>query len=297
MIIMANKFKLKGHMSFVLRNGWISKGMIEISKCPRLYWEKYPNIILGVGSTMAKSIRFYLSQTGIIEEINEDGNRIARLTDIGNIIYENDRYFEYDLTLALAHYKMINNEIETIWSIFFNDIEIGEFTKEDIVNETIKYINKKYENPKFSIKSVSDDVNMIIKSYQKDYLKYNPEDNSKSIFSELNLVEEVGKQKSKKIFKKVSINRTLLPREIFAYIIYDNAENSKTVTIDNILNDRNNIGKVFNLKRHEVIKILYDLEKNDMVKITTTADLNIVDLVEDRKAIDFINDFYIKRSN
>ena len=293
---MKNKFKLKGHMSFVLRNGWLSKGIIEVKTNPRLYWED-SNITLGVGTTMVKAIRFYLSQTGLVEEDNRDGERVAFLTELGMKIYEYDQYFEHVFTLLLMHYMMISNKLDTIWSMFFNSSELSEFTKEDVIKEVMKHINEEYGNPKFSSKSVLDDVDMIIKSYKKDYKKFNPENNYKSIFSSLELIEEIGKVGNEGIYKKISVDYNLLPEEIFAFIIYDNARNSKTITLEQLLNDKNNIGKVCNLKRREILKILYILEEHNIIRMSMTADLSIIDLLLDVDAFYFIDNYYTKRSN
>ena len=52
-----NKYRFKGHESFILREGWLNKGLFEIEKNAKVFSENYGADELGVGPNMAKSIR------------------------------------------------------------------------------------------------------------------------------------------------------------------------------------------------------------------------------------------------
>ena len=53
--------KLKGHETFAIREGWLSKGLIEVDKNEKVFSKNFGADTLGVGSNMAKakSRRFY----------------------------------------------------------------------------------------------------------------------------------------------------------------------------------------------------------------------------------------------
>ena len=53
-----NKYRFKGHESFILREGWLNKGLFEIEKDAKVFSENYGADELGVGPNMAKSIRY-----------------------------------------------------------------------------------------------------------------------------------------------------------------------------------------------------------------------------------------------
>ena len=62
------KVKLKGNESFNIREGWLRKGMRCIQEYPTLFSRDDAMEILGVGSKMVKSIRYWLRTTGLTEE-------------------------------------------------------------------------------------------------------------------------------------------------------------------------------------------------------------------------------------
>ena len=49
--------KLKGHESFIPREGWITKGILAVEKDPFVFRKNNGTDELGVGTNMAKSIR------------------------------------------------------------------------------------------------------------------------------------------------------------------------------------------------------------------------------------------------
>ena len=53
-----NKYRFKGHESFILREGWLNKGLYEVDRNPKVFSENYGADALGVGPNMAKAIHF-----------------------------------------------------------------------------------------------------------------------------------------------------------------------------------------------------------------------------------------------
>lgn len=62
------KVKLKGNESFNIREGWLRKGMRCVQNYPTLFSRDDAMEILGVGSKMVKSIRYWLRATGLTKE-------------------------------------------------------------------------------------------------------------------------------------------------------------------------------------------------------------------------------------
>lgn len=52
--------KLKGHETFALRDGWLNKGLAKVDANPKVFSENHGADALGVGSNMAKAIRYWL---------------------------------------------------------------------------------------------------------------------------------------------------------------------------------------------------------------------------------------------
>ena len=87
------KYRLKGHGGFFMREGWFAKGMTEVSENPRLFTkENYSGAdALGVGSAMAKAIRYWMGVCGLIKEVRGTG---TVLTEMGQLIAGEDLYLE-----------------------------------------------------------------------------------------------------------------------------------------------------------------------------------------------------------
>ena len=162
--------KFKGHETFFIRKGWLSKGMKNINTNPILFVDKNNNPMdeLGLGSNMVKSLRYWLLATGLtIEEISkEDKKRHQKLTDgFGQIIFNNDRFLEETGTLHLIQYKLASNKKDaTSWYFFFNKFNMNEFTKEDFIIEMNKYLAEEKETVP-ATSSIADDFTCIINTY------------------------------------------------------------------------------------------------------------------------------------
>ena len=98
--------KLKGHETFAIREGWLSKGLIEVDKNEKVFSKNFGADTLGVGSNMAKAIRYWLKAGDFTEET---GKSQVSLTEIGKIILKNDRYFEDILPLEIFHVNLVHN--------------------------------------------------------------------------------------------------------------------------------------------------------------------------------------------
>ena len=140
--------RFKAHESFFIRKGWLYKGLRNIKDQPELFSSKNinPSDVLGIGTNMVRSLRYWLQVTGLTNEVLS-GGRHQEFTDLANIIWEHDRYMEEMGTLWLLHYKLASNsEDATAWYYFFNEFKATEFTKEDFVKQLSNYIRINNQN-------------------------------------------------------------------------------------------------------------------------------------------------------
>lgn len=276
------KFRLKGHESFYIREGWLRKGIKNIEQNHRIFGDEFATDKLGVGSNMVKSIRYWLRACGLTKEQiakGTSGKREQVLTeDFGKSINLYDPYFEDIFTLWLIHYKIsINAEICTTWYLFFNDFKVNEFNKNDLF-EVIKIsLNKFVKNKKYSENSLKDDCNCIIKTYCLDKKEEkNPEENNICPLTELGLIEKIKLQNGREFYikKKPSVDK--LDKLVILYIILDNLKKSKSISIDKILNDDCNAGKTLNLDRNMLNIYLDELKYDDYIEINRAAGLDTI---------------------
>ena len=275
------KLKLRGHESFYIREGWLTKGIVAINKDKYILSNTISAIDeLGVGSAMVKSIRYWLQALSLTDEKRgEKGKRYQELSeDFGKILFENDRYFEDLGTLYLLHYKLVSNkDLATTWNLFFNSIKATEMTKyhmEEGVKQLILNIDPQYE---ISERSLSDDCNCLIKTYfaEKSDLK-NPEDNMICPFSDLGLIKKEHIRGKDEIIYKTVPERNKLDKLIVLYVIMDNLGDKQSTTIKNLIEDENNIGSIFNLDKNTINYYIDILRDEGYLRVNRTAGLNTI---------------------
>ncbi|MEE0727750.1 MAG: DUF4007 family protein [Clostridium saudiense] len=289
------KIKIRGHESFYIREGWLRKGIVSIVEQPDILSNTQVAIDkLGVGSAMVKSIRYWLQAIQLTEEKRGDkGKRYQELTeDFGKIVFENDPYFEDLGSLYLLHYKLVTNkELATTWNLFFNGIKATEMTKyhmEEALEQLILNIDPEHN---ISSRSLSDDCNCIIKTYfaEKSDIK-NPEDNMICPFTDLGLLNKVNIKGKEEVIFKIIPNRNKLDRLIILYVILDNIGDNSSTTIKSLIEDENNIGRVFNLDKNSVNYYVDLLEDEGYLSVNRTAGLNTIYPTD--LAVDILNKYY-----
>lgn len=291
----STKIKIRGHESFYIREGWLRKGVVAIEEEADILSNIQVAIDkLGVGSAMIKSIRYWLQAVGLTEEKRGDkGKRYQELTNsFGRVLYDNDPYFEDLGTLYLLHYKLVTNkDLATSWNLFFNSVKATEMTKynmEEVLNQLLLNIDPEHS---ISSRSLSDDCNCIIKTYfaEKNDLK-NPEDNMICPFSDLGLIKKVSVRGKEEVIYKTKPDKNKLDRLIVLFVIMDNIGEKISTTIKNLIEDENNIGKVFNLDKNSINNYVDTLEDEGYLRVNRTAGLNTIYPTD--LAVDILNKYY-----
>lgn len=279
--------RFRAHETFFIRKGWIYKGLKNVKLNSTVFMgdNGNPMDIFGIGSSMVKSLRYWLQAIGLTIEPSH-GKRNQTLTSFGQVIYDNDRYIEENGTLWLLHYKLATNKDDaTAWYYFFNEFNRNEFTQDEFVKQLNTYIL--LNEGEISERSLEDDFRCIINTYmpriKSNPEKVHPENNIDCPFGELSLIDFVNK-KNKIYIKKSPKLDTIHPLVILAVIV-DRAENEKTIKISSIQNDMCNIGKVFNLDIITLINLLNKLELMGYIKVVRTAGLDVITI---EKEIDFL---------
>lgn len=283
--------RFKAHESFSIRKGWLYKGLKNIAEQPDLFSNKSinPTDVLGIGTNMVRSLRYWLQVTGLTKETNA-GGRHQEFTELARIIWEYDKYMEEIGTLWLLHYKLSTQQEEaTAWYYFFNEFSLLEFNKEDFVD--MVYLYAKINGTEVAESSLDGDFNCLLKTYiSKENTDMDPENNIECPLCDLNLIDV--SDKGKKTYRKVSPKKgTIHPLIIFSVIV-DNAKSSE-IKISSILNDKNNVGRVFNLDIIALMESLYELQKLGYIKINRTAGLDVININKNMTFEQAAEEYYI----
>ncbi len=270
---MLTKYRIKGHESFVLRDGWLTKGLRAVQNDNFVFSKNAGADVLGVGTNMAKSIRYWLRASGLTDE---QGIRTGvTLSALGNMILHNDPYFEDQFSLWLVHANIVRNEqLATSWNVFFNDIDVSSFKRDELTTLMKDTLTDFIGETKLPERSIRDDCAAILQMYSPgDKARFDdPEDKKVSPFSSLGLLEVTPIGNYERLRPAADIIDPLL----IYYIIAEPLIVDGSMSIDSLLMDRNMPGKVLNLSRVILNDYLDALQDLGYIIVNRTAGLDMI---------------------
>jgi len=255
-----NELRFSGHESFQCRNLWLKKGydfVIHPKEAEGDFNSELAVIDLGVGKNMVSSIRFWMKAFGLFEEDNDTPTWLA------NYLFGKDGkdlFLEDFGTLWLLHYELVKNKsVNTINHLVFNKFRKHriEFQKSHLINYLISECKQRGEN--HSPNTIEKDVGVFLKNYvapepgqNRDYI----EDHYASLLIDLNLVKKIegSSKEDDKWYKIESSDREVLPIEIFLYVILDNDNYGRSISLHKLLNEDNSPGNIFALTSDALVK-------------------------------------------
>ena len=264
-------YKIKGHESFAIRDGWLTKGMSTIKKDNRVFKVNAGADALGVGTNMAKSIRYWLKAANLVTDSSAKG---VSLTELGEAIFENDPYLEDVFSLWIIHINIAANiRLATSWNLFFNELGIrSSFTREDLFELMKAALSEFTGEQALSERSIRDDCGVLLQMYSGGSGKNDdPEEKKTSPFENLGLISRTGGRYTK---KRPPVD--LIDPLVILYMIVDKLNANGSMQIDHVVDGRDMPGKLLNLNRIVVNRYLDDLQKQKMITVERTAGLDII---------------------
>ena len=285
------KYKLKGHESFIIREGWLTKGITVAEKDSKVFSVNSGADALGVGTNMAKSIRYWLRAAKLTTENTIKG---VQLTDIGRCIYENDIYFEDTFSLWITHINIASNfELATSWNLFFNHMILtSAFSRDEMVNIMRSLIIEHTGEQEPSERSIRDDCSAILSMYSRSDVNDDPEEKKNSPFEELGMLENTGNKYTK---KRPMVDK--IDPLVILYVIIKRLNDEKSLHIDSLIEDENMPGKILNINRIIINDFLDILQNKGYIIVNRTAGLDIIypEKCRDMTREDIVKE-YFKRS-
>lgn len=257
--------KIKGHEKFVLREGWLTKGIRGVSEDDHLFSGNDGADKLGVGTNMVKSIRYWMQAFDLLEEDTKTG---ITLNTFGDKILNKDLYLEDAFTLWLLHSRIAKNEDKaTTWFVFFNKVDAEEFTKEEIF-EPIKRELLLIADKNFPDKSLSDDIDVLLNMYSRGKKDEDPEDKNVCPLVELGLIKKEGNR-----YVRQQPDLRKFSDYIILYELAILLDGKKSIGIDKIAELAKHI---YQLNRVTVNNILDRLDTAGYIRVDRTAGLDLI---------------------
>ena len=270
---MIKKIRLKGHETFILREGWLTKGLAAAEKDGTVFSKNSGADALGVGTNMAKAIRYWMQSAGFIGKT--ENRATVKLESLGQLVFQKAPYFEDDFSDWLVHMNLVTNaEAVTSWYLFFNTLQAEEFTRTELEDYMLREYAVETGRTEIPRRSLADDCSAILRMYSRDHVEdYDPEDKSISPFANLGLLKLDGGKYRK---SQPNLNR-LSPFAVW-YLIEkmweENGNNS--ISIASLLEDEKGPGKVLQLKRAALNEYLDKLDNYGYIRLNRTAGLDMV---------------------
>jgi len=282
------------HETFYFRDGWLRKGIRMVQREGFQFFRRAeaPDE-LGIGKNMVRALKFWLQACRLVEPDYNDPKKEYKISTFGQSILEYDKYFEDIGTLLLIHYQLVTNaEDSTTWNWFFNKFRYKEFDDQTFLYELKKYtlIN----GMDVAENSLKKDFQCLMNTYlfeRYENSSHTPEDNLSCPLRELRLLTRVGA----KAYRLCSINKRLLDPLIVLYVLKDqfNKSDLPGLSISDLLEAENQVGRVFNFSYEDLIFYLDRLQEMGFISIKRGPGLDRV-VLKDISTGDILQKYYLK---
>lgn len=271
--------------TFNLRYSWLNKGLKEFKENANIFISDEAPLILGVGKNMVNSIKYWLGAYQLVD-FSKDS---AVQTDFGTLIDKNDPYLENPATLWLLHWKLCTNpDSATFYYWFFNYFKKTKFTKIEVVNELVEWLDDK-GCKKISPSTIERDALLLLKTFSNSSEEIkNFEESLENPFYALNLLSKNIDGSYSTIFEpRDSINIHVLGMsliEIFESTEINDLLNQSTkrlqMPIGEFLYEVPSISKIFRINETFFYQLLEELISvyPNIFSFTDTAGQKIIEL-------------------
>jgi len=268
------------HQSFYLRDRWLNKAIRHLEIDERFFYDKEAFEKIGLGKNMVQSLRYWVVATGVVEEVfNEDRKKVHKITELGRLIFEYDRFVKLQDTAAILHYQMVKEkEPSTAWYWYFNYFDETIITKDNLLSELILWVEKNESKP-VSERSLKRDIDCLVKLYTAGQNTSDPEEVIQSPLNKTKLVEE----KKGIVYKRTtSVSDIGLSALMYVLLDYKNLHGVSNISVDDLVNQPALWGKVFNMKRSTIVNALNELTQNPIYNLTfiRTNNLDLIRIPE-----------------
>lgn len=273
------------HGSFYMRNGWGTKIIQAVNENDMIFTpsnEQQAIDSIGLGRVMIRALRYWSSALGLTKE-NKTQDGIQQITtSLFNVIQEHDLYFQNIGTLWLMHRNLaLNKEEATAWYWFFNEYNNSTIDKEEFIESFYAYLSING----MAIKK--DAVEKEFNCFKNTYISSKAFD-LKSIMDEdtCPFLAPLGilYYNDKKRIEKVQMTKHKIPIEILIYAIaMDNEQESKSrmqISIDKLLEEKEQIGKYFNIRYSRLIEVLLMAENKRYIRLNNNFGNRVIEFVD-----------------
>ncbi len=284
------------HGSFYLRSGWGTKIVQAVETDNMIFspaFEQEAIDRIGLGRVMIRALRYWSDVSGLTrEEKVPEGISVAR-ERLFDLIATKDRYFQKQGSLLLLHRNIALNKAEaTAWYWAFNEMEKTVFSREDFVEGLHYYLAVNGMTIKKA--AVDKEFNCFKNTYigeKKIDIRTVMDEDTYPLLAPLHLLRVNDDKQIEKCF----FSRSDMPLQILVYAIaMDNHMESSTcgqVSIDKLLEEKEQIGKYFPMRYSKLIDILLEAENKKLLALNNNFGNRIIEFTNNQYE-KLLDDYY-----
>jgi hypothetical protein len=256
-----------GHESFHIREGWLYKGVELVASSRENF--SMPDVAdnLGVGKNMAKSIRHWLTLTGLAESKQIEGMaaRPLVLTPLGELVKKCDPYFLQSGTWWMLHANILSQRDDAlVWQWLFNHFGIKSFERGVGFDHLTRFLGTRGISKLPSAETLHRDYSVILSSYSREIplSDSDPEEALECPFLELELLA-YHKSSGRYVF---SSDAKKIHPAVFGYVVEQAfgasfGKNPIMTPLEEVVSKPASPGRVFMLSSEALIDLLANYEE------------------------------------
>lgn len=293
-------FAFARHETFHLREGWLFKALDALSTDESALHAQDAHHRLGLGVNMLKSLIYWVQATNLAQLRKKEGPSRAALllTPLGQLVCEEDPYFEDPRTLWLLHIELCSNRaMATMWYWVFNELARHEFTEERLMLDARHFLE---ENQAKGVaeSSIAKDIRCFLRTY---LISLDGADRKTSPYDAIRCpLASLGVLRRSAItghYKLQIGDHKSLPPSVFLYALYKFRDMSRsgqlTLSIEDVRRAPLSPGRLLCLDGSAIASHLERIEATTMyARVIRTADLNMISLKESVGAADLLTECY-----
>jgi len=204
-----------GHETFIIREGWLHKGLALLNEDPKVLAGPDAADHLGVGQNMAKSIRHWLAVCGLALRGEKKADPLS-LSPFGQLVWEKDPYFLLPGTWWAVHSELVRNPKAGAWFWFFNHFAQQRFERAVSIEKLAQFL-KLHQTRMPSRTTLERDISCLLRCYAAEIPSKpeDPEDGNDCALRELGLLQHYP---SSGFYQRTSVQDGI-PPELIGYVI------------------------------------------------------------------------------
>ncbi len=282
---MEKRLKLQRAETFYIREGWIEKVFMAYAEnAEGAFSSKKGTGVLGIGSNMVKSLRFWVEACCLIDSFNDP----FHLSQEGKLLIENDPYMETLFSWELIHYWLVTNKKDApVFYAFFNHNNWNSISRRQSADDFESYFTEDgYVD--INTSSLQKDIATLISSYYNDDDENKtPEENISCPLARLGLLAK----KDSDIYEKQHIKYSNIDYRLLYICLRRWCRDNKSFNIDDAMTEEESPVVCFNMGRDVFLMLLTDMKKNGLITLNRTAGLNVAYLDSDKTDDELFKDY------